>query len=78
LKGEIELSFELEDAQGESSERHVVFKIRDTGIGIPAEHIPHLFERFYRVKENRGRSHGTPRVALALAIAATTAAITCL
>lgn len=38
--------------------------IGDTGPGIPAEHLPHLFERFYRVKD--GSTHGT---GLGLAIA---------
>ncbi len=30
----------------------------DTGIGIPAEHIPHLFTRFYRVDKSRSRQAG--------------------
>ncbi len=33
----------------------VELTIADTGIGIPAEHIPHLFERFYRVDRARLR-----------------------
>lgn len=32
--------------------------ITDTGIGIPAEHIPHLFTRFYRVDKSRSRQAG--------------------
>jgi len=29
------------------------FSVRDTGLGIPAEAIPHLFAPFYRVQERR-------------------------
>jgi two-component system phosphate regulon sensor histidine kinase PhoR len=33
--------------------------IQDTGVGIPEESIPHLFEKFYRVREHEGKAGGT-------------------
>src|ERR1041385_5872522 len=33
--------------------------IQDTGMGIPEESIPHLFEKFYRVREHEGKASGT-------------------
>lgn len=34
------------------------FTIDDTGLGIPVKHLPHLFERFYRVDSARNRNQG--------------------
>ncbi|NTU80942.1 MAG: HAMP domain-containing protein [Chloroflexales bacterium] len=48
-------------------EHMVTVLVRDSGVGISAEHLPHVFERFYRVDKSRARQSGGSGIGLAIA-----------
>jgi two-component system phosphate regulon sensor histidine kinase PhoR len=58
--GEIRIEWR-EDADGSMR-----FAVADTGVGIPAEHLPRLTERFYRVDRSRSRETGGTGLGLAI------------
>lgn len=48
------------------ADAHVVLSVEDSGIGIPAEALPHVFERFYRVDATRSDETGGAGLGLAI------------
>jgi PAS domain S-box-containing protein len=59
LKGEISVSLKQDDG-------YALLEIRDTGVGVPAEEVPRLFERFHRVEGVQGRTQEGSGIGLAL------------
>jgi two-component system phosphate regulon sensor histidine kinase PhoR len=59
VSGSIEIAWRVDSEGG-------YFSVTDTGIGIHADHIPRLTERFYRVDAGRGRDTGGSGLGLAI------------
>ena len=51
---------------GTADSEFVTVMVRDDGPGIAAEHLPHVFERFYRADPSRARATGGAGLGLAI------------
>ena len=46
--------------------QHIVLAVEDQGPGIPAEHLPHIFDRFYKAEASRGGAAGGSGLGLSI------------
>ena len=59
--GQVEISARRQDRMV------ILLAVKDSGLGISAEHLPHVFTRFYRVDKSRARASGGSGIGLTIA-----------
>jgi len=47
-------------------DKNILIEVADNGIGIPKKHLPHVFDRFYRVDKHRSRTQGGSGLGLSI------------
>ncbi len=60
------VSEQLSDLGGGNLESHLLVAVRDNGIGIPADRLPHIFDRFYQVDASQTREQEGTGIGLSL------------
>lgn len=52
-----------------ANQENLILAVNDTGVGIPEEDLPYIFDRFYQVERNTGRAQGSPDTGTGIGLA---------